>query len=164
MRKIIYTSPEDNRLNIVTPVSKPDLEKDLGELTEEQYEQHVLERSITPDALNIRTINDEDLPISREFRNAWADNGRQIYIDLEKARLTHMQRIRYMRDLKLSVLDKELNRAIEQDKTEEVAIIKAEKQRLRDIPQQFDLSIANNAEELRTLWPDNLDRHPIYKE
>lgn len=84
----------------------------------------------------------------RYFRNAWAWTG-AVSIDMPKARDIHMGRIRAARDAELAKLD------IEQLKGNDVT---AEKQRLRDIPQTFDLTAAATPDELKALWPEGLPR------
>jgi hypothetical protein len=69
-------------------------------------------------------------------------------IDMTKARQVHMGKIREKRDEKLKFLDIETLRGIDNQE---------EKQRLRDIPQTFDLSIAQTPEELKALWPEELN-------
>jgi hypothetical protein len=78
------------------------------------------------------------------FRDAWKPD---FTIDMEKARAVHMGRIRVMRDKELARLDIETMKGRD---------VQAEKQRLRDIPQAFDLSAAATPEELKGLWPADL--------
>lgn len=61
---------------VSTDGSAPMLIKDFIELnpwSDEQYKAHVMAKSIPPDATNVREIDDEHIPASREFRNAWID-------------------------------------------------------------------------------------------
>lgn len=89
----------------------------------------------------------EDVDTNCEFRDAWCAKDKKQSINMEKARNIQMDKIRALRNKKLKELD------IETMKGKDV---QAEKQKLRDIPQTFDLSVATTPEELKTLWPDEL--------
>lgn len=112
-----------------------------------------------------RVFDKSCLPTERAFRHAWKDMGseNQIDFDMDKCRAIHMDRIRFMRNIKLSKLDIELMKAQELDRTSDADNIRTEKQRLRNIPQTFDLSEASTTEQLKELWPNDLEKHAIYK-
>jgi hypothetical protein len=162
MEKILYTSPEDGGVCIVIPASKAELERVLGPLTEEQYEIFVWERSIAQSAITPVSIPDSAIPPSREFRDEWRQEGDEIVVEVGLARLKQMDRIREMRQKKFEEMGfpQRLNAQIENAILDEAT--KIELQRLRDITQTFDLSIATNADELEALWPEGIDKHPIY--
>jgi len=104
---------------------------------------------ITLSGKTSRVVDSSVLPTDRDFRNAWTDDedGDQIDIDMPRARIIHMDKIRVKRDLKMLELDIETMRGLE---------VQPEKQVLRDIPQNFDLSVASTPEELKNLWPEEL--------
>lgn len=131
--KIMYTRPEDNGVSIVIAAPKAAIEKVLGPLTQEQYEEHVLERSIPVGALNVKMISDEDLPADREFRNAWVDvtPDTKVNIDLSKAKDMKLAEMRAKRNKLLDEADKEFLLALE--KGQDLTAIKARKQALRDL-------------------------------
>lgn len=97
-------------------------------------------------AVSYSEIADDDVPQDRTFRDAWTPD---LTVDMPKARDIHMDRIRLVRDEEMKKLD------IEQLKGRDVT---AEKQKLRDIPQTFDLTKAKTAAELKALWPAVLPR------
>jgi len=99
---------------------------------------------------DFRVALKKDLPKDRYFRGAWTDDkpGEQIDVDLEKAQVIQMAHIRAKRNKKLQDLD------IETMKGKDVQV---EKQKLRDIPAIFDLSKAKTPEELKALWPKELE-------
>ena len=101
--KFVYTRPEDGGVSVVVPAPKADLEWVLGPLTDDEYRAHVLERSIPPDALNVREISDDDLP-DREFRNAWCDVTPESSIDIhsEKAKELALDKLRLKRQEKFN--------------------------------------------------------------
>ena len=99
------------------------------------------------DFVSFDLIDEAAIPVDRTFRNAWTKcpiNG--VKIDMDKARVIHMDRIRAARDERLTELDKRKYGSDHDD----------ERQRLRDIPQTFNLSKANTPEELKALWPTEL--------
>lgn len=131
--KIMYTRPEDNGVSIVIAVPKENIEKILGPMTQEQYEQHVRDASIPANALNVKVISDEDLPADREFRDAWVDvtPDTKVNIDLARAKDLKLKELRQRRNALLEAKDKDYMVALE--KGEDLAPIQAKKQALRDI-------------------------------
>lgn len=132
MEKIIY-SKLDGNISIVTPASIASIEKVLGSLTQQEYEDHVYSRSVPNGAINPRLISLADLPVSREFRNAWCDVTEENRVDIscEKARDLKLEELRTSRNEKLDELDKTYQMMSETG--QDLTAIKAEKQALRDI-------------------------------
>lgn len=105
----------------------------------------------------VSIVETTNLPTDRKFRNAWeAGVNDSIVVNMTKARLIHMNRIRFFRDKKLIQTDADMLKAIELGL--DTTTLKTERQRLRDIPQTFDLTRAITPEELDALWPVGLDR------
>ena len=100
-----------------------------------------------PDGFDYEIVDVASIPSDRYFRGAWRKNGVNVDIDMPKARDIHMSKIRSIRNKELERLD------IEQLKGNDVA---AQKQALRDLPDNFDLSGATTPEELKALWPNEL--------
>lgn len=119
-------------------------QKSLGKTDEEIFAAEAQKLG----AVNYKIVDKTDIPTDRYFRNAWDIEGESCTVCMDKARAIHMNEIRKKRDKKLAKLD------IEQLKGNEVA---AEKQALRDLPDTFDLTIAQTPEELKALWPSELD-------
>jgi len=95
-------------------------------------------------------------PPETTFRNAWEDTGGAVRVNMTIARRLHMDTIREARNAELARQDLTFMRAVERgDRLAQSAIAK-EKQRLRDIPQRFDLSGASTPADLLSTWPDNL--------
>lgn len=132
MKKIMYTRVEDGGLSIVVPAAKEDIEKVLGPLTQEQYEQHVWERSVPSDAINPRLIDEGGIPDTREFRDAWCDATAPATVDISlvKAKDIQLAKMRAERNKKLEATDVEFMVAFE--KGEDQTAIKQKKQSLRD--------------------------------
>lgn len=110
----------------------------------------------TVHSMPYRVGDDNDLPTDRYFRPAWEDQGVAVQVNMSKARAVHMGRIREERDLRLKALDADFIKAIEIGDAAEQQRVATLKQALRDIPQDFDLSMATTPEQLKALWPPQL--------
>lgn len=104
----------------------------------------------------VRPIDHADIPADRTFRNAWRDDGATVKPDMPAARDIHMDRIRRVRDAELKRLDIDFMRAVEAGDQAGQRAIATEKQRLRDLPDTFDLNACATPEELKARWPDIL--------
>jgi hypothetical protein len=98
-----------------------------------------------------------DLPTDRAFRDAWTFNGGAVEVDMPKARDIHMKRIRGRRNKKLKDSDIEMMIATEKNDAPAVAALKLMRQRLRDLPQNTDLDSASTPDELKAIWPAELE-------
>lgn len=79
-----------------------------------------------------------------------------VVINMQKARAIHMDSIRAVRDKELAALDIAYLRAIEDGDLDAQAMIAADKQMLRDLPETFNLNKVSTPAELSGLWPDRL--------
>lgn len=149
--KIMYTRPEDNGVSIVIAASKSDIEKVLGPITQEQYEAHVLERSIPIGAINVKHITQDDIPASREFRNAWVDvtPDTKVNIDLVKAKEIKLNQLREIRNKRLEEADREFIIALE--KGESLTEIKVQKQALRNATEPLKALVVHGIDDAETL-------------
>jgi len=131
MKKIVYTRPGGG-VSIVCPAPKEAIEKVLGELTEQQYVEHVIARSVPEDASNVRYVEEEDIPSDREFRNAWCDKSDKPCIDIDsvKAIDVAISAIREQRTPLLAKADLEFMKALENG--EDTSAIVARKNELRE--------------------------------
>ena len=89
---------------------------------------------------------------------AWEmDSDGTPKVNMDKARVVQMDRIRVMRDKELAAKDITFMRAVEDGNADAQATIKTEKQSLRDIPQTFDITTGvDTPEKLKAKWPDGL--------
>jgi hypothetical protein len=90
-----------------------------------------------------------------DYMDCMSDDGKQIVVDMDKARHKHMNHVRAHRNVKLEELDKKYLMEVTKVKGD-VSAIAAKKQRLRDIPQTFDTSKIETLWELKQTWPDDL--------
>lgn len=152
--KYAYTNAE-GLLCIVTAAPKAALERVLGPLTDEAYRAHVLERSIPDGASNVTALpEDWSAPIDRGFRDAWRLKGRQVEIDMGKARNLHRDRLRGQRATRLAELDVAAVRGLESGHP--LTEIAAKKQRLRDAPAHPAIDAAQTPEQLAAISLDDL--------
>lgn len=152
--KIVYTKP-DGGIAVVTAASKTDLEGVFGSLTEQQYRDHVLSKSIPEGASNVRVMPDDwTPPEDRSFRNAWRMNGKSIAVDMPMARDIHRNRLRMERNKRLAELDIEAMRALEAGG--DIKAVTAAKQRLRDAPSHPAIEAAQTPDELKAITLDML--------
>lgn len=101
------------------------------------------------------------LPENRLFRNAWGvDNKNKVTIDSDKAKEMHMRRLREVRNKKLQEMDAETMKALPD--SDKLAEIEQKKQKLRDVPQNIDLSKLDLVNP-KKLWPVDLEMHLDYK-
>lgn len=106
---------------------------------------------------SVREIAEADIPDDASFKEAWRDDGEKVVVDMSTARAIHMDRIREARDRELAALDFETMRAVGAGDDAKRDEVETRKQALRDIPQTFDLSQAKTPDELKDLWPEELD-------
>jgi len=128
--KIVFTRP-DGGTSIMTPGAQAAVAKHLPEvegMTEQEYIEFIRDRDVPGDAINVRIVQDNEIPTDRTFRDALKndlthDKGQCVEITKE--------RLRRERESLLADLDTQYIRAIEEGKPT-VSIV-AEKNRLRDI-------------------------------
>ena len=158
-KRLAYTRP-DGGVSVVVP--DPHYIAEFA--SEAEAIAAILAKDVPADASDVVEITTADLPGNRLFRDDWRMAGGRPRVDMTLARETHMNRIREMRDQKLAELDTEWQKALEENDAAKRRNIEAEKQRLRDLPQTFDLAGAETPEALVDLWPENLPLHVRYSE
>ena len=117
-------------------------------------------RTIAPGTPH-RIIEDTDIPLEcrsdRTWRNCLEDTGSAIQVNMEKARVVHMDKIRVIRNAELVKKDLPSLRAIEAGDTDAQATLATEKQVLRDLPTTFDITTdVDTPEKLKAKWPAEL--------
>jgi hypothetical protein len=85
--------------------------------------------------INYRLIKDEDIPIDREFRNAWDDITEEDKIDIkgEKVKELLLKDLRDKRNIEFEKLDKDFIIALGRDDKDKLIEIKSKKEELRKI-------------------------------
>jgi hypothetical protein len=132
--KISYLNQADGKLHIVVGVAKEVIEKDLGKSISLKEYKDIIMKAVPEDATKVREIQDEDVPVDREFRDAWTDQteGSSIDIDLEKAKELQLKKLRAARNEELEKLDKDFLIALEAGEETKITEIKTQKKTLRD--------------------------------
>lgn len=139
-QRIIYSTP-DGGVAVVIPT---------GELPIDQ----VLAKDV-PNGVTGLIVDATAIPSDRSFRNAWKRNGRKVETDMVKARDIHRDRIRAARGSRLTALDVELQRELENPMPNTAAIVD-QKRALRDAPADPKIDTAKTPEDLKTLWDADL--------
>lgn len=137
---------------ICVAASKKDLERVLGKLTDEEYREHVLSRSL-PEGVSrngITFVSDDWTPsFNRTFRNAWELKEGEIIVSMPKARDLQRDKIRAERGPELTALDVAFMRSIEQREPTEGIVRR--KQALRDAPAHPSIELAKTPDELSVI-------------
>ena len=154
-KHLLYTRA-DGGLSVFS--AAPDARLD-GETAEECLAR-LMPLVVPADASSSRIVDATDLPADATFRDAWRDDGVSVQVDMEQAREIHMGRIRKSRNTALQALDVDYMRALEQGDATAQQAIATEKQRLRDIPETFDITVHETPEALADAWPAGLTQAP----
>lgn len=160
--RIAYKN-EQGGVSIVSPAPKSHLERVLGPLTQDEYEKHLLERSL-PEGVSYTVLSSTDVPEDRTFRNAWALELDGITVDMPTAKELHIDSLRVLRKPVINATDVEFRKALE--KVDFISLlgkeiggpieaIKAKTQALRDVT-EVDLSSVKTPEELKQAVPEVL--------
>lgn len=114
MKRLTFTTPTpkdykdagypfDTVLWYIDPTPKKRLELVFGQLTDQQYEDHIIQRNLSVNprmiGLTIADLKILELPSSREFRDAWCDITAEsrVDIDLSKAKELQLRKLRLAR-------------------------------------------------------------------
>jgi hypothetical protein len=132
-------------------------------MTEQEAVESIRDSDVPETATDVEITDTTMIDEDRTFRNAWQIDkapGRQkvTKVHMAKARAIWMQKIRNSRRFALRDQDIESRRAFEEQDDTKRAAVAAEKQRLRDLPQTFNLGSAQNPNALKALWPPGLLR------
>ena len=127
----------------------------FGGLTEDEAIARIQAKDQEAETIAHHFCTATDLP-DRTFRDAWECPAGIVKVNMPKARVIHMGRIRKVRDAELKKLDIAYMKALETGDTLEQGRIAALKQQLRDIPQTFDLAGFRAPSTLKAAWPSEL--------
>ena len=164
--KIVFVSPATGitaiaAINLDDKV-RNDTESPLHGLTDDEFveywRQRIFKNEGGSDSMPYRIVSDEEIENAEwEFRSAWIET--EFNIDMDKARLIHMDKIRSIRNRELAAKDISFMRAVEDGNTDTQATIATEKQTLRDIPQTLDIvTDIDTPEKLKNKWPEGLPK------
>lgn len=125
--------------------------------SEAEFLQRIVKQDVPKDAINVRVVDEIEIPQDRTFRMAWAHDDRgQIAVDMNKARDIHRDALRKMRAPKLAALDVEYQRADEAGNAAKKADVAARKQVLRDVTKHPGIDAAGTPDDLKAVLPSCL--------
>lgn len=153
MKVIVYTR-QDGGVTVILPCVSQD---DPPDFSQDDALQRALKKDVPASATNVRLVEQGEISNDRTFRNAWKDTGSKIDVDMPKARDIWRDKMRLARAPKLIALDIQFQRADEagnQAKKQEIA---SKKQILRDVTELPAIEAAQTPEELKAVWPKELD-------
>ena len=110
-----------------------------------------LAKKDVPAGIAYKSIDDNNIPEDRTFRNAWEIGGGAIVINMKKARDIKRNYLRIERQPLLEKLDIEYMQALEKNDIDKQKSVIEEKQRLRDAPSHPDIEAAKTPDELKAI-------------
>ena len=96
------------------------------------------------------------VPNNRDFRGAWSLSGNVISEDLTKAKEIFKDKVREVRNPKLTALDADYMKALEDGDTAAQSAIATVKQALRDAPAASAIDAATDMAGLKAAWDASL--------
>lgn len=118
--------------------------------TNEEFIARVAERSVPKDAIDVRVVDENDIPTDRTFRNALKND---LSHDMDQAREIWRAKMRDERAPLLAALDVEYMRADETGDVAAKSVLAAKKQALRDVTDDPAIVKAETPEDLKAVWP-----------
>lgn len=114
--------------------------------------------SIPSDTISHWVESRDNVPQDRYFRNAWSasTDAKKVLVDMAKAKAVHVEKLREVRNEKLSQLDTEFMRAIEAKDVAKQNAISAKKQALRDMPLDPGFDRHSTPDALKAFVPESL--------
>jgi hypothetical protein len=100
-----------------------------------------------------RIVDKKDLPDS-VFRSAWRFDGS---VDLEKAKEYCKDKIRVVRNQRLTELDLKWMLAMEKGDVNVASYVALQKQMLRDVTEREELTKAESLDAIKAFWPEILE-------
>jgi hypothetical protein len=159
MKKAIWNDPITGVVSVLIPAYQDKLRD--PNLTDDEVLSQAIAKGV-PVGVPYEVIDDAKPAVhafleDRTFRGAWENTSKNLTVNMSKARVIHMDRIRKKRNEELQKLDIPFMMAAERNDQTTMEKITAQKQKLRDIPQTYDLSGFKTPEKLKAAWPKELD-------
>lgn len=146
MKRIVYTRQSDGGVSVVVPSPKF-----IAKFTDEDAAiADLLAHDVPSNAIDVKVVDETEVPSDREFRAAWKLNAGSIEVDIVKARAVQAARIEAARMKKMrKLLERE---ALGENVTGQKAALAA-----------MNTNAAANAADvaaLRRAWPAGLEKNP----
>lgn len=154
-----HEDPNSNECHIIVPSDRA-----LAPVSEGGYGMTIeqIAAKDVPAGCDYRITTRDKVPADRTFRNCWTDDFDTETVDvcMKKAKSQRMNEIREIRNKKLQGLDAEeikaQSKALLNNDSADLAEVAAQKQTLRDLPQNIDLESISTPDELKAFIPDEL--------
>lgn len=146
---ILYTDKVTKNTCIVRPClgAKKENETDI------QFLERIKEKDVPKDATNVYIEDASKLPTDRYFRNAWEIKSRKVEINMPKAKVIKLGKLRAERTKLMAGLDVEYMMSDEIADEKAKADIVSKKQKLRDFPKEPEFLNIDDPEELKNYKP-----------
>ena len=96
-------------------------------------------------------VEDDAVESDRTFRNAWVTSkGKSTEVDLDKAKVIAIEKVREVRVPKFAELDVAYQRAVEEDDSDKQAAVVVKKQTARDATADTKITNADSVANLKT--------------
>lgn len=159
MKVITYTRA-DGGISIVS-LSRRALSALVSEKVTEEQAAAILQQKVVPtNATDVQHCDQSQIPTDRRYRDAWesdlSGSGNPITVNMTKARAIHRDRLRAARPSRFAELDAKWMKAVATNDGTEATRCEAQRQTLRDLPQNPAIDAAATPEELMALWPAEL--------
>ena len=102
--------------------------------------------ALPPTAVDVRLVEDTEIPADRTFRNAW---NADLSVDMLKARAIARNILRAEREPRFKVLDGQWMRETAKGNAVEAAAIEAKRETMRNWPQDPRIAACAGCEELK---------------
>jgi hypothetical protein len=110
MKYIAYTRASDGGVSVVYPAIN--INDPVGFNEDDAFERS-LKKDVPKDALNVMILSKDEIPFTREFRDAWEINDGKIFEELEKSRDIKLEKVRREREILFKDADANFNRELE---------------------------------------------------
>lgn len=104
-----------------------------------------------PQPVRYRLVSADDIPADRTFRDALADDGKELTYNMPKAREMQRERIRRARVAKFAANDLAMMDAVVEGDQQKIEAAKARRQYLRDAPADPRIDAAQTVDELKAI-------------
>jgi hypothetical protein len=151
--KVIVYTRADGGVSVVRPAPASRLD---GE-AENDWLARVTAKAVPMDASNVGIVDASTLPPERNFRAAWTVAGREVTVDIIKARDVQRDKMRRARTSKMETLDADYMRAMERGDQAAMRTIASRKQELRDVTSLPEIEAARTPAQLAAFWPQCLN-------
>lgn len=118
----------------------------------------VLIKDVPNDPSLFKVMDQSALPVDRNYMGAWVLSGEAVSVDLEKAKVIHQGGLIAALLMNLKKIEQDILEAEIMGKPIDVAALEAKRTKLKSDVKLIDVSKANTLEELKAMWPSDLEK------